>query len=370
MTRLLTIFRSSSIMKKSHLIAAAAGFIAIIALLIFFTRDSGVSRTSPASGDGAKHESLWGNFFGSTSYFKEDLDLKKILSEDPEIESILGLMKEKYGKKLSNKRVQVKLLGGLIRYLKKKNPYDWKERIRVIVQAEYPEYAVELSDKLEKLAEYDDFLKDSRGELQSMGNDERKAKMLEKRREIFGDECDEIWEREISDGKISEMLTRLDRDADTSLNGKLAAYNGFTKTLYTRESDVSSGKTDDEVLVRNYDLTKKFFEMQSVQADLNGMDPGERARFLKRARESMGLGPDVVRKMEEIDALQDDLWKQGARYNEERYEIVSRYDGEERTRKLDEARKRYFGEHSDLIKYEEETFNFCRFQYPRRWGMD
>ena len=355
-------------MKKSHVIVAAAVFVGVIALLVYVTRDSGASRTSPGPGTAVKHESIWSNFFGSTSYFKEDLDLKKVIGEDPEIESIIGLMKERYGKKLSNKRVQVRLLGGLMRYLKKKNPYDWKERIMLIVRAEFPGYAVELADKLEKLAEYDEFLQDSRSELQSMGFDDRRARMLDKRREIFGDEGDEIWEMEISDSKLSELLTRLDRDPDATPNGKLAAYNDFTKGLYTRDADISSGKTEEEVTVRNYDLTKKFFELQSVQADLNGMNPGERAAFLRRVRTTMGLPEDMVKKMEEIDRLQDDLWARGLTYNQERYDIVGRYEGDERARRLDEARKRYFGENADLIKYEEETFNFCRFQYPRRWG--
>ena len=355
-------------MKRSHLIAAAAVFIGVIALLVYLTRDSGASRTSPETGTAGHNESIWGNFFGSTSYFREDLDLKKVIGEDPEIESIIGLMKERYGKKLSNKRAQVRLLGGLMRYLKKKNPYDWKERIRLIVQAEFPGYAVELADKLEKLAEYDEFLSDSRSELQSMGFEDKRARMLEKRREIFGDECDEIWETEISEAKLSEVLTRLDRDPDATPAGRLAAYNDYTKGLYTREAGISSGKTGDEVTVRNYDLTKKFFELQSVQEDLNKMEPGERAAFLRRVRTTMGLPDDMVKKMEEIDRLQDDLWARGLKYNQERYDIVGRYEGDERARKLDDARKRYFGENADLIKYEEETFNFCRFQYPRRWG--
>jgi len=355
-------------MKRSHLIAAAAAFAGVIALLVYLTRDSGASRTSPGTEHSVKHESIWSNFFGSTSYFREDLDLKKVIGEDPEIESIIGMMKERYGKKLSNKRIQVRLLGGLMRYLKKKNPYDWKERIKIIVQAEFPGYAVELADKLEKLAEYDEYLSDSRSELQSMGFDEKRARMMEKRREIFGDECDEIWETEISETKLSEVLTRLDRDTDATPNGRLAAYSDYTRGLYTRDADISSGKTEDEVTVRNYDLTKKFFELQSVQADLNNMDPGERAAYLRRVRTTLGLPADMVKKMEEIDRLQDDLWARGLKYNQERYDIVGRYEGDERARKLDDARKRYFGENADLIKFEEETFNFCRFQYPRRWG--
>ncbi len=125
-------------------------------------------------------------FFGSTSFFKEDMDIKKVIADDPEIEMIIGMMKERYGKKLSDKRIQIRLLGGLIRHLKKKNPYDWKDRIKAVIAAEFPEYSAELMDKLDKLDEFNKYLKDNRGELQAMSFDERKEAMMTKRREIFG----------------------------------------------------------------------------------------------------------------------------------------------------------------------------------------
>jgi hypothetical protein len=323
-----------------------------------------------APGDGPASGFSFSNLFGSTSFFKDDLDLKKVIADEPEIEMIIGKMKERYGKKLSEKRIQIRLLGGLIRHLKKKYPYDWKERIRVIIAAEFPEYAVELTDKLDKLDEYFNYLKNNRGELQYLDRAEKKAAMLARRREIFGPECDEIWEQEIATEKISDMLGRLDGRSDLSAYDKMRAYSTFTKSLYPESADLSSGKSGDEIMVRNYDLANSFLDLGSVQSDLGGMSPDERTRFLRQLRQSVGLQEDTVRKMAEVDALRDRLWENGPAYNRERGEILAKYDGDERERKLDDARKRYFGASAGMIKFEEDTFKFNRFQFPRRWGKD
>ncbi len=356
-------------MKHKKLLYASIAIIviAVIALLISLTTTAPVRSSDPGS---SKNGASFSNFFGITSIFSEDLDMKQIVADDPGIEMIIGMMKEKYGKKLSDKRLQIRLLGGLIRHIKKKYPYDWKERIKVILAAEFPEYSVEMTDKLEKLDEYKTYLKEHRNELQALSQAEKKEKMLAKRREIFGSESDEIWEQEIASEKISDMLGRLDGRSDLSAYDKMRTYSTFTKSVYTEASDLSSGKSGDEIMVRNYDLVNNFLELDSVQSDLGGMSPDERARFLRQLRESTGLKEDVIKKMSEIDAQQDRMWENGPAYNNERNEIIAKYEGDERERRLEEARKKYFGAGAGMIKFEEDTFKFNRFQFPRRWGRN
>ncbi|GEM_PF-1065849 len=360
-------FEETNVNKKKLLISIT--IIGITAVLVVVTRVA----FTPAGGDPGrpgkpdKGVSL-PDFFGLTSIFREDMDLKRVIADDPEIEMIIGMMKERYGKKLSDKRMQIRLVGGLIRHLKRKNPYDWKDRIRAVIAAEFSEYSTELMEKIEKLDEFNNYLKEHRGELQAMGPDDRKEAMMSKRREIFGPEYEEIWDREITAGKISDMLGRLDGRSDLSPYDKMRAFSAFAKSLYPESSDISSGKSDDEIMVRNYELVNNFLEMESVQSDLGSMAPDERARFLKDLRQSMGMKEDVVRKMAEVDAAMDRMWENAPAYTRERSEIVANHTGAERERKLDEARKKYFGANAGIIKMEEDTLNVNRFQFPRRWG--
>jgi hypothetical protein len=123
-------------------------------------------------------------------------------------------------------------------------------------------------------------------------------------------------------------------------------------------------------MVRNYELANSFLEMDSVQSDLRGMSSAERSSYLRQLRLSVGLKEDVVSKMAEADSLRDRLWENGPAYNKERGDIMAKYDGDERERRLDEARKRYFGDNAGRIKFEEDNFKVNRFQFPRRFGRD
>ena len=87
----LLIIPGASIMKRSHLIAAAA--------IYRGHRAAGVSRARqrrrPVRLRRRELPAIMrarGNFFGSTSYFREDLDLKKVIGKNLEIESIIGLI--------------------------------------------------------------------------------------------------------------------------------------------------------------------------------------------------------------------------------------------------------------------------------------
>ncbi|MBP7737527.1 MAG: hypothetical protein KA369_16215 [Spirochaetes bacterium] len=354
---------------KKLLLILGLAFAAAVIAVIFMA--GGTSPKGPSEkGDRSKQGIAFPDLFGSFTIFKDDMDLKQVIADDPEIERVLAIMKERYGKKLSDKRIQIRLLGGLMRHLKKKNPYDWKERISAVIDAEFPEYAAELKDKLDKLDEYNAYLKEHREELRSMDRPAMKEAMLAKRREIFGHECDEIWDRELTAGKISDMVARLDGRRDLSAYDKMRVYGSFAKSLYPESSDISSGKSGDEIMVRNYELANNFLEMDSVQSELRAMAPDERARFLRQMRLSVGLKEDVVRKMAEADAVRDRMWENGPAYNRERSDIVSKYDGDEREQKLNEARRKYFGENAGMIKFEEDTFKFNRFQFPRKWGRD
>ncbi len=357
-------------MKGKKLLFVSGLIIAAAVIAVIFMAGGTPPKGPAGGGDRSKQGISFPDLFGSFTIFSDDMDLKQVIADDPEIEKIIAIMKERYGKKLSDKRIQIRLLGGLVRHLKKKNPYDWRERIRAVINAEFPEYAADLADKLEKLDEYNAYLKEHREELRSMGRADMKEAMMAKRREIFGHECDEIWDRELSAGKIADMVARLDGRRDLSAYDKMRAYGSFTKSLYPESSDLSSGKSGDEIMVRNYELANTFLEMDSVQSELRAMAPDERARFLRQMRLSVGLREDVVTKMAEADAVRDRMWENGPAYNSERSDILSKYDGDERERKLDEARRKYFGENAGLIKFEEDTFKFNRFQFPRRWGRD
>ncbi len=358
--------------KKLILVIAAVFAVMALASLIKFinTNNTDTANTSDQNMDDISTLNKF-KFWGMFSHvFDAKLDLKKIIEDDPVMESVILEMKERYGRKLSVKRNQIKLLGGLIRHLKKKHGNDWKERIKIILESEFPEYSAELMNKLDKLEIYNEYLKDNRSRLNAMDRKDKREMMLEKRREIFGSECDEIWGNEIAREQMSEVLEKLDRQIFSSLTEKMNVYTKQTKNIYSDENDKAAGKTDNQIMVRNYEVMSDFLNLKSVQLNLDKMESNDRTVFLRDFRKSIGLKDDVIKEMETVDAQQDAAWENGKKYNSEKSRIMSDYTGEEREKKIDEARKKYLGQNADVIKYQEETFKMNRYQFPRRWGLD
>lgn len=282
----------------------------VLFVLIIILPHSRRETPPPAGGKGETETEKSGFFTYFRSFFTpEKLDYDSVTSENIRIQWVIEQMKERYSGKLANKGIQMRLLGGLIRYLKKSNPDDWKERVRIIIEKDFPDHASAMIDTLAKLEQYHKFMDEKKDELAGMTYERRKDTIQEKRKEIFGSEYYEIWKKTIAREEISSMLNKLDWNTELTLNDKLARYKEYSRELYANEPDASLAETDDDVMVRNYRLTKQFIDMPSVQAELVKMSAGERADFLRKTRESMGLPAETVDKMAELDKMTDELWK-------------------------------------------------------------
>ena len=280
--------------------------IAVI-LILLLSNDAG--RPPRENEQTAKASEKPGVFEYIQSFFvAEDLNYENVTSDNLRIQWVIEKLKERYSDKLSNRGIQVRLLGGLIRYMKKSHPDDWKERIKIIIEKDFPDHAPELIDKLEKLEKYHKFADEKKDELARMGYAQRKDTIQEKRKEIFGSEYNEIFKKKIAREEVNSMLNKLNFNTNLTLNEKLAEYKNFTREFYPNEPDISLGETDEDVMARNYKLAKQFLAMPSVQSGLKDMTAEERAWFLRRVRESMGINKEEADKMAELDKKTDELW--------------------------------------------------------------
>jgi hypothetical protein len=296
---------------RSKYIKIAAGIGACIAALaLVVSLKNRPDRPSRGEGETAKVSQGTGVFDYIRSFFApEELEYDSVVGDNERIRWVIEKQKERYAGKLGNKAVQVRILGGLIRYMKKSHPDDWKERIKIIIEKDFPDQAPGMIDKLNKLEAYQRFLDEKKADLDRMSHDRRKDAIQEKRKEIFGSEYYEIWKGAIAREEVSSMLNRLNYNKDLSLNEKLAEYKSFTREFYPNQPDASLAETDDDVMVRNYKLVKQFIAMPSVQAGLKSMTADERADFLRNVRQTMGLSGETIEKMAELDKTTDELWK-------------------------------------------------------------
>lgn len=121
-------------------------------------------------------------------------------------------------------------------------------------------------------------------------------------------------------------------------------------------------------LMENHRQTYVNSFIDAVQEDLTGMNSGERTAFLRDIRETMGMDDAALSRWDKLDSDRDQRWSNGELYMQERKDLTANIP-EEREQKLDELRKKLFGEEAESIK-NEESGGYFRFGQKRCYGRE
>ncbi|MCP4133762.1 MAG: hypothetical protein GY754_22530 [bacterium] len=350
-------------MKKKKIFILIA-MLPVVLLIALFLVNSGSREphTAAAPGDTAKEASRLHSIFGENNFVSET-------GCDEDSLQFIAVLKERYSSTMERKRTRVRLIGGLLRYLKKKYPHDWRDRIHEIITNEFPEYSDLLLASVDTVEQYRDFIKNG-NELRDLSYAERKEKIWEKRQELFGDDYKEIWDYEIKKGQVALLLEKINANKDLAFHDKIKVFKDVTADIYVGGTSSEQNRTVSETRVQQYKLTKQFLGMGSVQEELSTMDGEEKARALRELRLSMGMDEETVGKLGEADILRDNIWGKSAAYMMERKKLVSEFHGEALAAGLENIRKKYFGTAATFIRFEEESLGKFRFSEPRKWGRD
>ncbi len=97
------------------------------------------------------------------------------------------------------------------------------------------------------------------------------------------------------------------------------------------------------------------------------MDSENRYKTLKQIRLNLGIEPDAVKRLEDLDKERDIRWEIGQQYNIEREKLLKQGASEEEIQKL---RLKFFSpEMSEIIQQEEQS-GFFRFKEKRVYGIN
>ena len=285
---------------------------------------------------------------------------------DPFADKIVIQLQSVYGRTIADKSVQAGILP-IRDFIMNLHPENGKAYFYSILLRAFPEYADEIMQTLDKLDEYNRWLAENRERLQKMTAGGRLAALEEKRKELFGRDADKIWSGEIlaSEARkamMQDTLTSLDESRGLSIDQKMDAYRRSLHETY-------DGTAEAFVLQQGAILSKVFFSLDSVQAELNRMSPGERQEEINRLRAKMGFTEQQVESMARRDADNAGRWETGLKYMEQREAVVRGYQGEEREARLAQLRTTYFGDEADTIAREEQD-NFYRFKRQHIWGRN
>jgi hypothetical protein len=284
---------------------------------------------------------------------------------DPEesLEKLATFMRERYGSRLHEPYLQVKMLEDLMRYFQKHFPDRWQEELLAFLKKTFPERYEELAATLRNRLDYEKWVKDNQAYLRGLTDSERRAAMWDARNRLFGKEAAEkIWAGELRNQAMMDSLQAIDAKADADLNQKLSMYKQSLK-------DIHGERTEAYLEQHRQESMNRFLDLSSVQRELTAMAPAERSQSLRTIRKELGLDEEALKRWDELDQTRDMRWQSGAAYMAEREALSKQFSGAELEAKVQQLRARFFGAEAEVIG-QEEASGFFRFERPRQWGRN
>ncbi|MDY7232020.1 lipase secretion chaperone [Hyalangium rubrum] len=287
------------------------------------------------------------------------------LSGDPEqdLDKLAAAVRSRYGTRLHEPYIQVKLLEELMRYFQKRSPDRWQEELLAFLKKAFPERYEELATMLRNRVDYEKWVKDNDAYLRGLNDRERRAAIWDTRNRLFGKEAAErIWASELKNHAIADTLAALDAKQDANLQQKLETYKQRLHEIHGEQTEAYLERHRQETMNR-------FLDLSSVQRELTGMSPEARSQSLRAIRQGMGLDEEALKRWDALDQTRDMRWQSGAAYMAERESLAKQLSGPALEAKLQELRARFFGAEAEVIG-QEEASGFFRYDRPRQWGRN
>ena len=281
-------------------------------------------------------------------------------AENLTFEQMVVLYRKHYGKNITNKWVQIRLIEDLIRTLKAKYPDSWVTELYIMLKAAFPDLADEIFKRFEQYNEYQKWLESQGDKLYSLSPEERQEMLWSKRNQIFGEDvAKEIWAGELKAQELKQSLKQIDQSSG-DINDKVQQFRASIQQIYGEQ-------TQDFLSKRNLDVSETFLQLSSVQKELQNMDSEKRYKTLSQIRKALGMEPDAVKRLEELDKERDTRWEIGQQYMIEREALIKRGASQEEIHRL---RLKFFNpEMAEILKQEEEN-GFYRFKEQRFYGLN
>ena len=311
------------------------------------------------------HDSKLGHV-RNQNQFQKELEKISLGTQDPLSDQFVKELRKYYGKTISEKATQASLFN-MRNFIMSLHPGNGKALFYNMLKRAFPEYADAIMATLDKLDQYNLWLKDNKDMLSKMTATERLAALEKKRKELFGKDADKIWTgeelaTEARKAKVKDTLAVLNESKDTTIDEKIEVFQGALREAYENTPERL-------MLDQSPYLSKVFFSLDSVQEELKQLSSQDRQQEINRIRKKMGLTDQQIEFMAKRDADNELRWEAGLQYMKDRDKVVQQYEGEEQEEKLKELREQYFDDEAKTIELEEKD-DFFRFKRPHIYGRN
>lgn len=281
------------------------------------------------------------------------------------IDSMVAQLKSHHSHEIQDLTVQLSMRD-FKAFVLEQYPDNGAELFQQLMHLAFPDHAEQILELVNQMDVYEQWLAESLLDLQDMNELTRHGAIWMKRREMFGDLANIIWQHELNqeDAKqlaVNETINALHKAEDIAPQERLHI---LQNTIQEQYGDGHIG-----LLVNKGMVANMYFHLDSVQKDLHSMSPEDRANAIAESRRQLGFTEDDIEHMAKQDSKREARWQNGYAYMAERDQLTASYSGESLEEKLDGLREKFFGAEAPTIKKEEES-GFNRYERPRLYGRN
>jgi len=293
------------------------------------------------------------------------LNITKLSDEESFINAMVVELKTRHGHEINELTVQL-MLQDFRDFVLERFPSNGNEVFKQIIALAFPKHADDILSIIAKMDAYDAWFADNLLNLNDMNELSRRGAIWNKRRELFGDLSEIIWQEERNKAESKRLAVQ---EAVDALHK--ADEMGMQERLYVLQNTIQEqyGDGNTNFLINKGMVANMYFHLDSVQKDLHAMSSDERAMAIAESRRQLGFTEADIEYMAKQDAKKESRWKNGYEYMSEKDQLTASYSGEELDVKLNDLREKYFGREAPTIKKEEDS-GFNRYERPRLYGRN
>lgn len=353
-------------LKTTGLLVAGIVLLSVVGLSYFAKNNPSIDQSTLDDIRSSKRGNMDASATGEDLQGKQSQEIDSQNTKLSIEDRLVNELKKFYGSTISRKSTQAKLLK-VKEFVLQLFPKDGGKRFYAILKKAFPDLADEIINILLKMEKYKSWLEDNAHVLSEMSKLEKEGLIWEKRREILGEDAEEIWSEEVvafekKKQELRDTLRYLDGAEDLTIYEKLAEYEATLHDVYEDSPEA--------FVLQNKSLhAKVFFSIESVQNELKQLEPDQRQLEINNIRREMEFTQQDVERMEEVDAYREKRWENGLAYMEEREGLVQDIKGPELEQALNALQEKYFKHEAKTIRLEEED-GFYRFKRPRIYGRN
>lgn len=301
----------------------------------------------------------------SKDHETQAFDPSLISNEESFIREMVSQLKIRHGHEIQELSIQL-MLQDFRDFVLERFPENGQDIFEKIIELAFPENAYDILSIIKKMDDYDAWFANNLLNLNEMNELARRGAIWNKRRELFGDLADIIWQEEQNQEESKRLAVQEAVDALHKADDM-----GMQERLYVLQNTIHEqyGEGNTNFLINKGMVANMYFHLESVQRDLHAMSDEDRALAIADSRRQLGFTEEDIAYMAKQDAKKEARWQNGFEYMAEKDQLTASYSGDELNSRLHQLREKYFGHEAPTIKKEEDS-GFNRYERPRLYGRN